>query len=94
VGQRPLLENKRLHIGYGDVFKLAKKVNLKMISGFTCDLEIVFVLKNIRWMVVEPTFIKMLAVELWLSFLYGVYNGAMVVSLIEVVPTHVRTTCF
>jgi MFS transporter, MHS family, citrate/tricarballylate:H+ symporter len=48
----------------------------------------------LHWMVIEPTFSKMLVVELWLSFLYGVYNGAMVVALTEVVPSHVRTTCF
>jgi hypothetical protein len=36
----------------------------------------------------------MLAVELWLSFLYAAYNGAMVVALTEVVPASVRTTGF
>jgi MHS family citrate/tricarballylate:H+ symporter-like MFS transporter len=36
----------------------------------------------------------MLAVELWLSFLYGSYNGAMVVALTEVVPSHVRAAGF
>ena len=33
-------------------------------------------------------------VLLWLSFLYGSYNGAMVVALTEVVPAKVRTTGF
>jgi hypothetical protein len=33
-------------------------------------------------------------VELWLSFLYGSYNGAMVVALTEVMPVDVRTTGF
>ncbi len=32
--------------------------------------------------------------ELWLSFLYGSYNGAMVVALTEVMPVEVRTTGF
>ena len=36
----------------------------------------------------------MLLVLLWLSFLYGSYNGAMVVALTEVVPRHVRTAGF
>ena len=36
----------------------------------------------------------MLTVELWLSFLYGSYNGAMVVALTEVVPVEVRTAGF
>jgi hypothetical protein len=33
-------------------------------------------------------------VELWLSFLYGSYNGAMVVALTEVMPEAVRTSGF
>jgi MHS family citrate/tricarballylate:H+ symporter-like MFS transporter len=36
----------------------------------------------------------MLLVLLWLSFLYGSYNGAMVVALTEVVPSSVRTAGF
>jgi len=47
-----------------------------------------------RWLVSEPTFEKMLMVELWLSFLYASYNGAMVVALTEVMPAHVRTVGF
>ena len=46
------------------------------------------------WLVESPTFWKLLAVELWLSFLYGSYNGAMVVFLTEIMPVHVRTTGF
>ena len=32
------------------------------------------------WLVEAPSFGRLLAVELWLSFLYGSYNGAMVCS--------------
>jgi MHS family citrate/tricarballylate:H+ symporter-like MFS transporter len=46
------------------------------------------------WLVDGPTFGKMLIVELWLSFLYGSYNGAMVVALTEIVPASVRTAGF
>src|SRR5436190_9416846 len=35
------------------------------------------------WLVAAPSFGKLLAVELWLSFIYGSYNGAMVVFLTE-----------
>ncbi|MDQ0470778.1 MHS family citrate/tricarballylate:H+ symporter-like MFS transporter [Labrys wisconsinensis] len=45
-------------------------------------------------LVSAPSFEGMLAVELWFSFLYGSYNGAMVVALTEVVPAHVRTSGF
>jgi len=36
----------------------------------------------------------MLIVELWLSFLYASYNGAMVVALTEIIPVEVRTVGF
>jgi MFS family permease len=46
------------------------------------------------WLVAEPSFSKLLAVELWLSFMYAGYNGAMVVHLTEIVPVAVRTAGF
>ena len=46
------------------------------------------------WLVGDATFGKMLVVELWLSFLYASYNGAMVVALTEVMPVDVRTAGF
>src|SRR6266481_3625100 len=46
------------------------------------------------WLVHEPTFSRLLAVELWLSFLYASYNGAMVVFLTEIMPVDVRTSGF
>jgi MFS family permease len=46
------------------------------------------------WLVHAPTFGKLLAVELWLSFLYGSYNGAMIVFLTEIMPVDVRTAGF
>lgn len=49
---------------------------------------------TLSWLVAEPSFARLLTVELWLSFLYGSYNGAMVVALTEVMPTDVRTTGF
>jgi hypothetical protein len=46
------------------------------------------------WLVDEPSFVKLLIVELWLSFIYAGYNGAMVVHLTEIVPVAVRTAGF
>jgi metabolite-proton symporter len=46
------------------------------------------------WLVREPSFSRLLAVELWLSFIYGSYNGAMVVFLTEIMPVSVRTSGF
>jgi MFS transporter, MHS family, citrate/tricarballylate:H+ symporter len=57
-------------------------------------LTIVTAYPAMLWLVDGPTFQKMLIVELWLSFLYASYNGAMVVALTEVVPVSVRTAGF
>ena len=46
------------------------------------------------WLVHEPSFTRLLLVELWFSFLYGSYNGAMVVFLTEMMPVSVRTSGF
>ncbi|WP_426119803.1 MFS transporter [Pseudomonas sp. DSP3-2-2] len=48
----------------------------------------------LSWLVAHPSFGNLLMVELWLSFLYGSYNGAMVVALTEIMPVAVRTTGF
>ena len=46
------------------------------------------------WLTGAPSFGRMLAVELWLSFLYASYNGAMVVFLTEIIPMRLRATGF
>ncbi|MDR3515401.1 MAG: MFS transporter [Azospirillaceae bacterium] len=46
------------------------------------------------WLVDAPSFQRLLIVELWLSFIYGSYNGAMVVHLTEIMPVEVRTAGF
>jgi MFS family permease len=46
------------------------------------------------WVVREPSFTRLMTVELWLSFLFGSYNGAMVVFLTEIMPIDVRTSGF
>jgi MFS family permease len=46
------------------------------------------------WLVREPSFSRLLAVELWLSFIFGSYNGVMVVFLTEIMPVSVRTSGF
>ena len=35
----------------------------------------------LAWLVTSPSFGRLLAVELWLSFIYGSYNGAMIVGV-------------
>jgi MFS transporter, MHS family, citrate/tricarballylate:H+ symporter len=48
----------------------------------------------LTWLATAPTFAKLIGVEMLLSCAYGLYNGAMVAALTEVVPAHVRASCF
>jgi MFS transporter, MHS family, citrate/tricarballylate:H+ symporter len=47
-----------------------------------------------RSLVEAPSLSKLLAVELWLSFLFASYNGAMVVFLTELIPVDFKTSGF
>ena len=49
---------------------------------------------SMSWLAASPSFAKLLIVELWFSFLYGMYNGAMIPLLAEIMPTEVRTAGF
>ncbi len=46
------------------------------------------------WLVRDPSLGRLLSVQLWLSFIYGSYNGAMVVFLTEIMPVEIRTSGF
>ena len=70
--------------------RLGRRPILLVFTGLT----IVTAYPALSWLVADPTFGKMLVVELWLSFLFGSYNGAMVVALTEIVPASVRTAGF
>ena len=48
----------------------------------------------LSWLASGPSFLKLLEVDLWLSFLYAGYNGAVIVYLTELMPESVRTTGF
>jgi MFS family permease len=62
---------------------------------FGCTiLMLITAYPTMLWLVRDPSFSRLLAVELWLSFIYGSYNGAMVVFLTEIMPIDVRTSGF
>ena len=46
------------------------------------------------WLVNAASFSRLMAVELWFSFLFASYNGAMIVFLTEIMPANVRTAGF
>ena len=64
-----------------------------ILIAFTI-LAILTAYPALSWLVREPSFGRMLTVELWLSVIFGWYNGAMTVALTEVIPATVRTAGF
>jgi hypothetical protein len=48
----------------------------------------------LSWLASDPSFARLLTVELWFSLIFASYNGAMVVHLAEVMPAHVRASGF
>ena len=70
------------------------RIGRRPILIATTLLALGSVYPSLVWLVNDPTFGKMLLVELWLSLLYAWYNGAMVVALTEVIPASVRTSGF
>jgi len=73
---------------------LSDRVGRKPVLMAISAAAMVTAYPGLLWLVSEPTFGKMLSLELWLSMLFGLYNGTMVAALSEAVPSHVRTTCF
>jgi MHS family citrate/tricarballylate:H+ symporter-like MFS transporter len=64
-----------------------------ILVAFTV-LAILTAYPALAWLVREPSFGRMLTVELWLSVIFAWYNGAMTVALTEIVPATVRTAGF
>jgi MHS family citrate/tricarballylate:H+ symporter-like MFS transporter len=73
---------------------LSDRVGRKPVLLAIAVLAFLTAYPALSWLVAAPSFGKMLAVELWFSFFFGTYNGAMVVALSEVVPPQVRASCF
>ena len=73
---------------------LSDKIGRKPLLLGSTILAILTAYPALSWLVANPSFSHLLMVELWLSFLYGSYNGAMVVALTEIMPIEVRTTGF
>ncbi|HET7055206.1 MAG TPA: MFS transporter [Thermomicrobiales bacterium] len=49
---------------------------------------------SLSWLVADPSFARLLIVEIWLAIVYATYNAAMIVHLTEVMPPRVRATAF
>jgi MHS family citrate/tricarballylate:H+ symporter-like MFS transporter len=73
---------------------LSDRIGRKPVLLAIAGLSLVTAYPALHWLVESPTFGKMLAVEMMFSFYFGVYSGTMLGCLVEIVPAHVRTTCF
>jgi len=73
---------------------LSDRVGRRPLLFVCTTLLLVTAYPMMLWLVREPSFSRLLAVELWLSFIFGSYNGAMVVFLTEIMPVSVRTSGF
>jgi MFS transporter, MHS family, citrate/tricarballylate:H+ symporter len=73
---------------------LSDRVGRKPVLLVITGLSFVTAYPALLWLTAAPSFGKLLAVEMMFSLYFGVYSGAMLAALVEVVPAHVRTTCF
>jgi MHS family citrate/tricarballylate:H+ symporter-like MFS transporter len=73
---------------------LSDRIGRKPLLIVFSALTLLTAYPALAWLVANASFTNMLAVLLWLSFLYGSYNGAMVVALTEIIPVTVRTAGF
>ncbi len=73
---------------------LSDRVGRRPILAACTGLALLTAYPVMSLLVAAPSFGALLAVELWLSFLYGSYNGAMIPFLTEMMPAEVRTSGF
>jgi MFS transporter, MHS family, citrate/tricarballylate:H+ symporter len=73
---------------------LSDRIGRKPVLLAIAGLSFITAYPALLWLTAAPSFGKLLAVEMMFSLYFGVYSGAMLGALVEVVPAHVRTTCF
>ena len=73
---------------------LSDRVGRLPVLLFAAGVMLVSAYPALSWVAAGPSFGKLLAVEMVFSLGFGLYNGAMVAALTEVVPPQVRASCF
>jgi MFS transporter, MHS family, citrate/tricarballylate:H+ symporter len=73
---------------------LSDRIGRKPVLLAIACLALVTSYPALHWLAGAPSFGKLLAVAMMFSFYFGVYSGTMLGCLVEIVPAHVRTTCF
>ena len=73
---------------------LSDRIGRKPILITCTALAIATAYPILLWLATAPSFSRLIAVELWLSFIYACYNGTSICYLTEVMPPRLRTTAF
>ena len=73
---------------------LSDRIGRKPILVGSSALAALTAYPALSWLTSHPSAGSLLGVELWLSFLYATYNGAMIVYLTEIIPPQVRASGF
>jgi MHS family citrate/tricarballylate:H+ symporter-like MFS transporter len=73
---------------------LSDRIGRKPVLLAVAALSFVTAYPVLMWLAAAPSFGKLLAVGMMFSLYFGVYSGTMLGALVEIVPAHVRTTCF
>jgi len=73
---------------------VSDRVGRKPVLLTIAILSLLTAYPALHWLAAAPSFGKLLAVVMMFSFYFGVYSGTMLGCLVEIVPAHVRTTCF
>ena len=73
---------------------MSDRIGRKPVLLTIAILALVTAYPALRWLVADPSFGNLLAVDMLFSFYFGIYNGAMVAALSEIVPSHVRASGF
>jgi MFS transporter, MHS family, citrate/tricarballylate:H+ symporter len=89
-----------MFVGFSNFFwlpvggALSDRIGRRPILIVLSTLAILTGYLAMSWLVAAPSFSRLLVVELWFSFIFGMYNGAMIPLLTEIMPFKVRTAGF
>jgi MFS transporter, MHS family, citrate/tricarballylate:H+ symporter len=73
---------------------ISDKVGRRPMLILLTAIALVTAYPVMAWLVSQPSFERLLLVQLWFSFIFGNYNGAMIPFLTEMMPPRVRTSGF
>src|SRR6201997_4173247 len=73
---------------------ISDRIGRKPVLLTIATLSLLTAYPALHWLGENPASGQLLPVEVMFSFYFGVYSGPMLGALVEIVPAHVRTTCF